>query len=166
MLNARRTIVNLALLLLLAHAGCINAATIATRTITTTSATIESAAKAGAAAHIVEVDMITEAARARRIDLGCGSSGESLPADCRVDDWHLVRDAAKAKLETAKDRYGKFKLAILSADTACVLAADALLAYMDNKGGVDLPSIVKALSKAYREVTALLREMGVGVPGG
>lgn len=156
----------LLLFITLTALGCTNAATIATRTITTTSATIESAAKAGAAAHIVEVDVITEAARARRIELKCGSSGESLPADCRVDDWHTVRDAAKAKLETAKDRYGRFKLAILSADTACVLAAEALLTYMDNAKGVDLASIVRALSRAYREVTALLREMGVEMPGG
>lgn len=156
----------LLLFIVLTALGCTNAATIATRTITTTSATIESAAKAGAAAHIVEVDVITDAARDRRVELGCGSSGESLPADCDVPTWHGVRDAAKAKLEKAKDRYGKFKLAILSADTACVLSAEALLTYMDNKAGVDLASIIKALSKAYREVTALLREMGVEMPGG
>lgn len=153
------------LLMVTALQGCGSYLTVASRTIETTSAAVESAARAGEAFHRAEVEKLTVDLTAEREALGCGS-GESLPAGCDKIAWADTREAFKAKMAKAKDRYSKFKAAITTTDGAVALAADAFLAVEENKDGPDLAALLARLVSAYRSVAVILKAWDVEVPGG
>ncbi len=163
--QTRTRLLLILLLTLVAGQGCGNALTIASRTISTTSAAIESAAKAGEAYHRGEVEKLTAQLLAARAELGCGS-GESLPAGCKLGRWADIRELYKGKMDRATKRYEKFTAAVLTADAAVALAADAALAAEANKEGPSLGDIVQRLYRAYRAVAIILRAWGIDAPGG
>ena len=157
--------VSLLLLLVWAAAACVPYANVATRTVETVGAAEILAAKLGVEAHRLEVVGLTEKAKARRVELGCGEAGPPpYPAGCKEAEWVEARDAARADLDAAKKRYEAFRLAMVTLDAALTETALSVKVYLDTNGDFDLGAVVAALLKSWGVVSALLREYGATPP--
>jgi hypothetical protein len=137
-----------------------------TRTVQTIQAVdvaLKHVAKMGAQAHgLVLKGIIAEAGEARE-SLGCGS-GSSLPPECDVDAWRTARAELMRKWNAEVERYRLFEAAVLSTYDALRLAAEGVMAYEDNREGIDLLSLLGTVLRSYSAVADLLSQWGVDAP--
>lgn len=149
----------LVLSLALAVVGCMQAANVATRTVTSIGAAELVVASAGKDAYLAELAKLTAENEAKRASVGCTPR-----AECTMPGWAEYKAEAAEKLAAAKKRYETFRLAMITVDAALVETAIAIRVYLDTGGGFDLAAVLGSLMKAWATASALLSEYGIKAP--